>query len=313
MKNSLTIALLTARVEPKFDWLFDSLANQVSKDDRIKITLVDFKGKGSKYLPDWDSSGKVGGIFSHSPPKPSIWQGEHRLTKEEWWDKSGYINTAIAMCRTEWIALLDDRCVAMPGFFDAISDAMEGNYCVAGKYEKRINMAVDNGKIVSSDQPKNEHGQLIGLDPRMTGARVPRKISGSQLFGCCYALPVEWMLQVNGSDESTSPTGLEDCILGDMLERNHYDIRYDERMFIIEDRTPGQVESWTKRCDKGPSPADRSHAILKRCNGKLAATHHLNLRALRESIQSGGTWPIPEGPQNDWFDGQPLSEFKEYH
>lgn len=312
LPKSLTVAFLTTRQDPKLAWFIQSLIRVCPAD--IQSLVIQF---GQEFPEQLRGISEVHGgriQFHKHPPKPSIWQGPHKLTKEEWWDKSGYINTAIALCKTEWLALLDDRCVIMPGYFEAIADAMKGEYIVAGKYEKMYNVLVDNGKFLSGDEPI-DNGNKIGKDPRATGANSPRRIPGEQLFGCNYAAPVEWLLQVNGSDESTSPTGLEDCVLGMMLSRNNYPIMYDERMSIIEDRTPGVIDSYTKRCDKGPSGTqwDRSHRILAKTHGKLAATHPLNLRELRDKVQAGEPFPVPEEPKTDWFDNQALSEFKEYH
>lgn len=307
LPKTLTVAYLTARKEPKIQWFLESL--KAIKGPPVRVIIVDFGSAEEAIIPPGDWCEDVEWIG----PKHSVWQGSKRLTKDHWWDKSGYINTAIALCKTEWISFLDDRCVVMPGYFDAIVDAMKGEYVVAGKYEKQYDVLVKDGRWEAGKQPQDERGNFIGKDPRSVGANAPRRIPGEQLFGCNYACPVEWLLQVNGSDESTSPTGLEDCILGMMLSRNNYPIMYDERMFIIEDRTPGQIDSFTKRCDKGPSPHDRSHAILKRTHGKLAATHPLNLRELRAIIQNGEPFPVPSEPSVDWFDRQPLSEFHEYH
>jgi hypothetical protein len=35
---------------------------------------------------------------------------------------------------------------------------------------------------------------------------------------------------------------------------------------------------------------------------------HGDIAALRQHILKGGTFPIPTGPTNDWYDGQALNE-----
>ncbi|HUV12671.1 MAG TPA: hypothetical protein VMY18_03445, partial [Acidobacteriota bacterium] len=63
--------------------------------------------------------------------------------------------------------------------------------------------------------------------------------------------------------------------------------------------------------DKGVSPNDKSHAALSKF-GRLNRTQHpWNLREVREHVLSGGDWPsVSAFPKNDWYDGQPICEFK---
>lgn len=304
--ESLTIAYATARRDPAFQWFFDSLHPQIGDLD-VRVIVVDMLA-ADRDLAGVDTHGIP---VRHVPCKPNIWQGAHRLTPRDWWALSTYRNTAVCLCETTWIAMLDDRCVLMPSYIGAIRRAMEGRYAVCGRYQKRYNMEVVNGAIAVE-------GQLSGEDPRLgakrtqnkPGRHAPAAVPGNWFFGACNAQPLEWALEINGWDESCDPLGLEDCVYGAMLERRGRPIRYDPQMFMVEDRSSFAVEPpLAIRADKGKSPNDKSHAILKRTAGSLRATHDIDLRAIRSSVLAGEPFPIPTGPTTDWYDGQPLSEF----
>lgn len=298
--KSLTVCFVTARKEPKIEWFLRSLGNQISHWDSIKLAIVDYHAmQRSIPLPPFHEL-KIKDIW-WGEVKPNVWQGEHKITKKEWWATSAYRNTGLCLADTDYIAWVDDRSVLMPGWLRAVRDAMAGNYAVCGAYEKRTGMTVEDGFI-------KHGGIIIGEDPRRH-MKKPTPVPGNHWFGCTNACPVEWALQVNGYDESCDSLGLEDCIFGEMLERNGFPIKYDPRMKIVEDRSPEFYEAAVGRTDLGVSPNDKSHALLDRCRGKKQATHHWNLREIRERVLRGEPFPIPTEPTHDWFTGKPLTEF----
>jgi hypothetical protein len=304
---NLTIAYVTARRDPCLYWFVESLQMQMRPYDDVWIVVIDFlygqRGSLSEDEGSWLIGPKGSCSIEHYPCKPTVWQGPHRLTPDHWWAKSAYLNTAACLCETEWLATVDDRCVVEPGYLDAIRRAMDGGYAVAGKYEKRFGMTVVDGVIA-------EPGTVVGTDPRYSGQTEPVPATGGWFFGANVALPVEWAFEVNGWDESCDSLGLEDCIFGTMLESQGRPIRYDPSMAIIEDRTPSACDPpLARRTDKGVSPDDKSHGLLRRTSGKKQATHDIDLRALRELVRKGEPFPIPTTPTHDWWDGQPLSEF----
>lgn len=303
--KSLTICYVTARPEPRFDWFFQSLLKQNREQvEQVYIIIVDFfaddperRMQVQRLCPDFLLPRVV-----HTLPKPNVWQGKHRKTVGHWWAKSAYLNTAICLAKTEWIACLDDRSVIMPGYFGAINRAMAGGYAVCGRYQKRTGVTVEDGYI--------KHGGIVvGEDPRYLGNNQAREVPGSFWFGCNNALPVEDALKVNGYDETCDSLGLEDCIFGGMLERQGFAIHYDPAMFMVEDRTPEFYESAVGRTDKGVSPKDKSHSLVALTKERTTATHHWNLREIRARVQSGQAFPIPEEPTVDWWDSRPLLSF----
>lgn len=293
--KSLTICYITARPEPKLEWFLESLYPQIVAGDVIDLVVVDYTKRNTVIKDGYFRNTKITHV------KPTVWQGEYRLTKKEWWATSAYRNTGLCLSNTEWIAWVDDRSVLMPTWLLAIRDAMAENYAVCGSYEKRTGMTVEG--------PAIKHGGIIvGEDPRRHITTV-RDVPGNHWFGCTNALPVEWALTVNGYDESCDSLGLEDCIFGEMLTLNGFPIKYDPKMKIVEDRTPQFYESNVGRTDKGVSPKDKSHGLLDRVKGKKSATHHWNLREIRERVLQGEPFPIPTEPTHDWWDGKPLAEF----
>lgn len=298
---TLTICYYTSRRFPEVQWFFDSLKYQQVPSDDVRIVIVDAFAEEDERRVQFRSLAHQD--FIHVLPKPNVWQGKHRLTREDWWAISNARNTGICYAPDGWISWVDDRSVLVPTWFSAVRQAMNGGYAVAGAYEKRHNMVVENGEI-------KDMGTLSGEDPRQGDPNTPVRCHGSYWYGGTSALPVEWALAVNGVDETCDSLGLEDNLFGAMLENNGFPIKYDVRMKVVEDRTPGasQESSMFKRTDKGQSPKDKSHALLYKLRGLSRACHNWDLREVRNNVLAGQSFPIPHGPTHDWYDGQPLSE-----
>ncbi len=301
MIKSLTIVYVTARHEPKFEWFCDSLERETGGDySNTKVIIVDTFVNDKRYIHPVP---KCASVTKWVGPKPSIWQGEHKITKEDWWAKCNAMNTGIALCDTEWIAFVDDRCILAHGWLHAVQDSMIGNYAVCGSYEKRANMKVENGEIV-------DEGELLGLDVRRQ--RGFPHMTADWYGGSC-ALPLEWCLRVNGYPEKyCDGLGFEDIAFGILLRNNHLEMRYDSRMRIIEDRTPTEIDGALKRASK-PSPTDNKHdakdyRILSIMGASTASGNSFDIGLLRERVLRGEPFPPPTADHHDWFDGSPISE-----
>lgn len=289
----LTIIYFTGRGEQaNYQWFVDSLSNQLN-GRRVSVIRVDF------HAPEF--TGKYSGWVS---PKPTIWQGSHRLTSEDWWAASNGRNTGICLADTEWIAFADDRSVLSPTWLDAIEAAMEGNYVVCGSYEKRSNMVVQNGKIV-------DQGTLISMDNRWEHCvkenfPIPHRCTGNWVYGCGLALPLEWALAVGGFEEALDGMSAEDTAFGVMCQNNGLPIYYDMRMHLVEDRTPVLGNQTFRREDKGDheSKLDKSHRALELFGtARNTSNRHLLLQS-RQAVQSGNPFPLMLGSQHDWWDGE---------
>jgi len=301
--------MTTSRPEPEIRWVFDSLIRQ-SKPDEIGFLIISLFSNGNNpniLNPDV--------IMRWADPKPNIWQGEHRLTKENWWAVSNARNTAICLCKTDWILFLDDRCVLMPGFMDSVREAMAGGYIMAGSYEKRQHMTVENGVI--------KHGGIVqAVDSRETYVNSLRPViqstfpcGGEWLFGCCLLLPLEWALQVNGYPERCNALSFEDVIFGLILQNNKFPMKFDPRAKMIEDRTPEKLGTPMRRESKERHPndtSDKAHTSLKWVRTAMRSDNDYDIRELRAKIQAGEPFPEVDKSKKyfDWFDGQDVSTFQ---
>jgi len=307
MKYPLTIVYSTGRPETKIEWFFESLKAQCG-DSKVEIVIVDSFAASRTLSTD---------LFPcrHVLPKPTVWQLDHRLTKQDWWAVSNSRNTGLCLAQTPWVAVLDDRSVLGPQWCEAVDLAMQGNYVVAGAYEKATNVVVDGGKIVSFKESldPNGTGRPNGKDSRLLHVTAnklgnPFDAPGEWFFGCSSAMPLNWILNIGGWDETCDGLSMEDVIAGLMLQNSGYPIKYDTRMMLLEDRTPGTLGPAFKREDKGVSPNDKSHALLAMLKDRKTAMHGFDIREVRRKVLAGEPWPKPWGPTHDFYDGQPVSE-----
>jgi len=311
----ITIGYITSRLEPRFEWLFDSLKRCGGVEHVTQIILVDQYAeafdnwtqndveKRRRYTMRDAIKAGLSHLITWRPPKPNVWNGRHRLTPRNWWGAANARNTALCLCKNDFIAYLDDRCVLGTTWIDAIREAKEKRYAVCGTYEKHTNMVVEDGIVVSP-------GETIGRDGRADIALGRKMICpGTWMYGCTFALPVEWMLRVNGVDESWDSVSMEDTHFGQMLENNGYPIYHDPRMSMIEDRTTN--EHGMKRSSKELHPNDKNdktHKLMERLWNNKCAGHAWNLGKIRDDVLSGLPFPVPTEPVQDWFDGEALAE-----
>lgn len=314
----ISIGVITARKEPKFDWFFESLRLQSGLGLVGQIILIDFFAQAGDgwTMADVEARGKsvfesarkngFGGITEWHPPKPTMWAGPSRLTKENWWHASACRNTIFCYARHDFVASLDDRFILMPTWLDAVRQAEQEKYVVCGTYEKRTGIVVKSGIMTNS-------GTVIGTDGRFEQTKGNKsRAPGPWVFGCTFALPLDWALAVNGQEELCDGLSMEDVIFGLHLQNSGYPIFFDPRMKMFEDRTPSELGTPMKRSSKERFPKDvedKGHKALERFGRLKRASHHWDLRAIRESVLAGNPFPGVEScPTNDWFDGQKISE-----
>lgn len=283
------------------EWFIDSLRREklsLSQSLQVRTVMVDFFANERQGQFDFDF---------HVPPKPTVWQGPHRLTTQDYFAMSSARNTAICLAPDGWLLTVDDLSVLMPGFLKAVVEAMNGGYVACGAYKKVNHLKVANGHVVSCEERPQ------GVDSRwLYGSDAgPVTIGGGQMFGCSNCCPVEALLQINGWDEDNDSMGAEDYICGIMLEKHGWSIKYDRRMLTLESEELHHKEKAMLRIIK-MKPDDASWNILNRVNSgqkKVSACYYPEgLREVRRNVLSGKPFPVPTRPTHDWRDGQPLSE-----
>ena len=290
-------------------WFFDSLHSQCGGNyDGINVLVVDFHADDEGRKEDFAS--KFRGPkekLKHVTPKPTVWQGKHRLTKQNWFAPSNARNTALCLADSEWICYVDDLSVLMPGWMDAAIDGMYRGGVTCGAYRKVKELVVEpvTGVVTSYvDSP-------VGHDTR-TGPDGPIGCGGRWLYGCSLTIKTEDLLTVGGWPEALCDSlGSEDYILGFMLQNNGIPISYDRRMMTWESEELHFVGETMRREDFGKSPNDKSHKVLEIA---IRMTNHPNyfgdegIRGLRARVLSGDSFPVVSIPQHEWFRGIPLKD-----
>lgn len=315
MTTKVTICYCTSRPDPAFDRFLSSLRAQVQPTDEIDLVVVDsLLGKRPLELLAKASWSSLFHFVEVTLPYPTVWQGSRRVTQRDWWALGAARNTALVLARRDYVAFVDDRCTLGPGWLASVR-----------KGER------DRASVLAGSYEKTEHDPNF-IDPE-TGARgrswtttdarlraSPRgavNVPGGWCFGCTFALPLTWALDVNGHEGGVDGLGGEDSVFGAMLVNSGRRIDFVPGLFVSLDRPVG-TDHGCRRIDKGKSPADKSHAALKRFATRMRTEEAFtpNLRELRSAEVAGAglstepTWGLldADGDPIDWFDGQKIKE-----
>lgn len=308
----ITVAYITNRAEPRIEWFFDSLRSQIGSDS-VKVIVVD-------YLADnqWRKvsvASKSGGLdVLHIPPKPSIWCGPSRVTNTDCFDASGFRNTALLHCETDFIVYADDLSVLDPLWYPEVKAATNRRGWTFGSYRKVKDLEVKDGRIASfTDHPQ-------GHDIRRASHRFGEaagKCSPALLYGCSLVVPVDDLLDIGGWPEMLcGGMGYEDSALGIILRNRKTRTFFAPRMLTYEDNDlhfqPGQWFSRRDPCTCHPCTTprnDKSHAMLDLVSSATKSPMNGDIRSERINVITGkGYDPLPEHPV-EWFTGKPLNEF----
>lgn len=280
----LTVVYITGRKEPHVDWMAADLSRQIQGSDEIHLIVVDVFARSPVLL------GIPAGLFCSvivTAPKPNIWQGPHRVTAVDWWANSNARNTGIALCKTDYVVFLDDRCHLGGCWLDAVRcSERERESVIAGAYQK-----IENGKIIQ-DHRFQQYPQ------------GKPDCGGGWLYGCTLALPLEWCLETNGFEEGCDGLSGEDYIFGFMLENNGHRIDFRPQLFVQLERSAPHSNTYV-RTDKGAAPLDKSHAAIERFKPRKRTEFTPDLRMIRAQLSRGEPFPIPDprADHRDWFDG----------
>ncbi len=295
----ISICYFTSRLDPHIDWFLESLGRQHNGDE-LHLIVVDFHKENRPLpIPEFFQNVKV----DHVSPKPCIWQGPHRITKEDWFAAGSARNTAICLAKGSHIACVDDLSVLLPGWMDSVRQSVRENYIALGAYKKMKNLVVENGEVKSFNIHSADNRLAITSQDR-------NSCGGGWFYGCSFCMPVEAALEVNGFPEDLcGGLGFEDVCFGLTLgNTNKFSFQYDKRMMTYESEEAHFVDKAMKKTDKGVSPFDKSHAALNIAKSSKNFPNSFNLREMRERVQAGEPFPIPTSPLHDWFDSQLISE-----
>lgn len=316
---NLTLAYFTSRKEPHIEWFLTSIRREFGGDySGLHVIVVDYHCVNQE-RKDWlvhklgqEEMGSLS--VKHVPPKPTIWQGPHRLTKNNYFAASNARNTAFCLCTDNFIACVDDLSVMEIGWLDQVRHAMQHKYLVMGSYKKVYGLKVDTTAAYTFD-----HEKKISWDSRWPGGKETGivKVTGSWLFGCSFGLPIEWAIKVNGFDEICDGAGAEDYDFGIRLQRAGLKMFYNRNMHTVES-------------EEGHSSEGNEHFIRKakdmHYNGKTQGSDHVllyrvlhearirtiskeyDLGELRKKVLEGEPFPIMKNPRHDWRDSQLLEE-----
>lgn len=328
-RQVISIIYQTSRKNPRFHWFIDSLFAQWKDSGApIKLIVVDFYADHSQRKEAFAVMAREfisrGVRFVHTSPAPSVWQGPHRLTSRDFFAAANSRNTGICYADDGYIVFVDDLSVLLPGWFQQVQEAVAGGWIACGAYSKVKDLVVENGIVKSFLGLPNgfeafipPHFQVFdktehkaGLDSRLKHApdsSAPYKCAGQWLFGCSAAIPVEALLKVNGFHPFADSLGGEDYLAGLSMEQHGYKFKYCHRMFTLESEEAHGEEPPFIRIDKGISPNDSSHALLRLVQkGETLSPHPYYLRELRQKILAGEPFPIPTDPKVHWWDKEPL-------
>lgn len=254
MTPKISLAYITNRAEPKFEWFVESLYAQTTPEQRadIKLVVIDARAwRDGNFAMGGDSNSvqlsnpwnlnvqrresflrAVSDRFEflHIPPLPCAWQGPFRQTSKDFFCAGNSRNTLAVVAGNPYLVFADDLSVVMPGWYNQVLHAATDGYIACGMYKKVRCLNVAQGIIVSYEEFPG------GIDSRWNrgsdGGVVPWH--GAGLFGCSFGVPLEAMLEVDGNDRACDGAGAEDYDLGIRLERAGYAFYLNRNMLTLE-------------------------------------------------------------------------------
>lgn len=310
MRPHLTIVYITGRLEPKIEWFLETFNQQAqSFMGNIKLVAVDFyadqEGRRAWLLNHLAKTTGTSFDWVHAAPKPTVWQGPHRLTKEDYFAIANTRNTGLCLAPDGWIAYVDDLTVLMPGWLPAIWRAMDQGFIACGAYKKVLDLKLENGTpSFTPFAPGVDSRWGYGSDDH------PIQAGGSWLYGCSSVMPVEALLAVNGWDEDVDLCGMggEDYVCGIMMARAGYIFRYDRSMLTLESEELHHVGPTLKRTiEKVRGREDASRVLLKMVlEGRNIAPNYFppgGIKAERERVLKGEPFTVIRCPEHSWYSG----------
>lgn len=201
----ITVALVTKRSEPHFDWAIESLKTQTFKD--FEYVVVDsYHNKRKELVEELMEEHSFPYQYTHIPDKPSRWNMKRPAI-------SNARNTAIIFSKGKYIVFHDDNCKMPPDWLEKHIRWLESGYIVAGNW--------------ITYQKEGFIGPY-GWEHRYNLEKAPKLINGTWLYTGNCSFSLETALDINGFDEELDgEQGQEDINFGIRAERKGYRILYD--------------------------------------------------------------------------------------
>lgn len=291
------------------EWFLDAWDKQCASDySNTQLVVVDFHQTRSVDDPRFERIRKGFGQVVVSKPKPNVWQGDHKLSRIDYFAAANARNTAICLAAGSHIVFVDDLSVPLPTWWRAVQESTTRTRTITcGAYQKVRGLEVVDGVVDKfEDHP-------AGRDIRMRdlSGKPPYPCMPGWHFGCSVAAPIDAYLDINGWPEACDGLGYEDCVTGIVLYNRGWHFVYDTRMMTFESEEAHGEDVPFMRWDKGTSPNDKSHAMLAMFKQAARFDNYFGsegIRGLRERVLSGESFPILQIPEHDWFDSMPIRQ-----
>lgn len=250
----ITFAYLTFRAINHYEWFIEGLNRQLDKHPEINAQIIRVQYNAGFKEPRYDSFRKTLVV----EPLPSPFQGRYQISKNSYYAAATARNTAFVHAIHGYVVCVDDLCVIGPKWLDAVIEGCKNEQIILGTYSKARKMVVEDGILISSEYNQDGQDSRSNVVDKDGKTHVP----GNLLYGCCFATPLESMLEINGFDVMCDVSGYEDQITGHRLQRSGVGTWYDRRMLVIESEEDHHEQPPLIRIDPETS-RDRYFEILK--------------------------------------------------
>jgi hypothetical protein len=318
----LSILTCTGRQNPQFKTLADTIAFAAGRlvplmrdPNWLEWVVVDMQLWQNPEARRQELSDAVAGRIRtvHVPPKPTVWQGPHRLTKKDWWALNNARNTGLCYVTQPHVVLLDDCCAVTPEWLYWHLLAAQRKTALAGSFRSVTHAEIVDGMIVNvKPYDEGDHRAI------QTQSLSPVRCGGGWLYGLNCSFPLEAALEIDGYDETyDGQGGSEDSDHGVRLDRAGVKVFYCAQaplyqlMETHEEVCHSKARMQKTRVLAGDGLEHYANEylieILHGRTGYRPLTPTL-LPVLREWAQAGEELPFIKYPVMDWRDGEMLED-----
>jgi len=330
--RGLSIIYITFREHCKFEWFIHPLIRQTAQYDRSKMEVIVVDG----FLDNTNQAERraffeheVNNSFrlKHVSPKPTQWQGPHRLTPENYFAAANTRNTGACYASYPSLVFVDDLGCIADTWFKAVYDASIADEINCGAYTKVSDIQIDENYRFAGGDTKGGVDARLGLYNKSKST-----CSGSQLYGSSFTIPKAAFFSVNGQNEMCDGGGAEDYDFGLRLERAGHRFYYNKEMMIHESNTAFGSDT-TRRCHRADPVLERgdylkvhaaanlpvlpterndmSHFMLSMVtHGPIQVNPEFNLEVYNRRILNNmdPEFALPVSGRVHFFTGRPIEE-----